>query len=90
MHGLSHGYGPAVAHTDGITLIGAAVDAGITLFDTAQIYGPFTNELNRLGLMEAMVAASGTSRTVEEYVAYAQAMLAFIAGHGTATRYWVS
>jgi len=29
------------------------------LFDTAQIYGPFTNELNRLGLMEAMVAASG-------------------------------
>ena len=42
--GLSHGYGPAVDEQDGIALIRAAVDLGITFFDTAQVYGPFTNE----------------------------------------------
>jgi aryl-alcohol dehydrogenase-like predicted oxidoreductase len=42
--GLSHAYGPAVDEQDGIALIRAAVDLGITFFDTAQVYGPFTNE----------------------------------------------
>jgi aryl-alcohol dehydrogenase-like predicted oxidoreductase len=42
--GLSHGYGPAVDHEDGVAVIRAAVDRGITFFDTAQMYGPFTNE----------------------------------------------
>ncbi len=42
--GLSHGYGVAVDHEDGVALIRAAVDQGVTLFDTAQVYGPFTNE----------------------------------------------
>ena len=42
--GLSHGYGPAVDDRDGIALLQAAVDAGVTFFDTAQVYGPFTNE----------------------------------------------
>ena len=42
--GLSHGYGPAVDDQDGIALIRAAVDQGVTFFDTAQVYGPFTNE----------------------------------------------
>lgn len=42
--GLSHGYGPPVSHQDGIALIRAAVDRGVTFFDTAQVYGPFTNE----------------------------------------------
>ncbi|MEQ7129231.1 aldo/keto reductase [Actinopolymorpha sp. B11F2] len=42
--GLSHGYGPAVDQQDGIALIRAAIDLGITFFDTAQVYGPFTNE----------------------------------------------
>lgn len=42
--GLSHGYGPAVAEADGIALLRDAVDAGVTFFDTAQVYGPFTNE----------------------------------------------
>ena len=42
--GLSHGFGPAVDQKDGIDLIRAAVDSGVTFFDTAQIYGPFTNE----------------------------------------------
>jgi aryl-alcohol dehydrogenase-like predicted oxidoreductase len=42
--GLSHGSGPAVGQHDGIALIRAAVDLGITFVDTAQVYGPFTNE----------------------------------------------
>jgi aryl-alcohol dehydrogenase-like predicted oxidoreductase len=42
--GLSHGYGPAADTSDGIKLIRAAVDKGVTFFDTAEVYGPFTNE----------------------------------------------
>ena len=42
--GLSHGYGPAVDKQVGISLIRSAVELGITFFDTAEIYGPFTNE----------------------------------------------
>jgi aryl-alcohol dehydrogenase-like predicted oxidoreductase len=42
--GLSFGYGPAVDRQAGIDLIRAAVERGVTLFDTAQVYGPFTNE----------------------------------------------
>jgi aryl-alcohol dehydrogenase-like predicted oxidoreductase len=42
--GLSFGYGPATDKNDGIRLIRAAVDAGVTFFDTAECYGPFTNE----------------------------------------------
>ena len=41
--GLSHCYGLDIAEQDGIDLIGAAVDLGITFFDTAQVYG-FVNE----------------------------------------------
>jgi aryl-alcohol dehydrogenase-like predicted oxidoreductase len=42
--GLSDGYGKAVEQQDGIALIREAVDLGVTFFDTAQVYGPFTNE----------------------------------------------
>src|ERR1700719_3224469 len=42
--GLSFGYGPAVNRQDGIALIRAAVERGVTFFDTAEIYGPYTNE----------------------------------------------
>ncbi len=42
--GLSFGYGPATDKRQAIELIRAAVDEGVTLFDTAEIYGPFTNE----------------------------------------------
>jgi aryl-alcohol dehydrogenase-like predicted oxidoreductase len=42
--GLSFGYGPATDRREGIALIRAAVERGITFFDTAEIYGPFTNE----------------------------------------------
>ena len=42
--GLSFGYGPAVNKQQGIELIRAAFERGVTFFDTAEAYGPFTNE----------------------------------------------
>src|SRR5213080_464551 len=42
--GLSFGLGPAVDKKEGIALIQAAVERGVTFFDTAEVYGPFTNE----------------------------------------------
>src|SRR5690606_25922368 len=42
--GLSFGLGPAVDRREGIALIREAVERGVTFFDTAQVYGPFTNE----------------------------------------------
>src|SRR2546427_1709260 len=42
--GLSFGYGPAVDKQQGISLIRAAVERGVTFFDTAEVYSPFTNE----------------------------------------------
>ncbi len=42
--GLSVGYGPAVDKEQGIALIRAAVERGVTFFDTAETYGPFANE----------------------------------------------
>ena len=42
--GISFGYGPAVTRDEGIAIMRAAVDSGVTFFDTAEAYGPFTNE----------------------------------------------
>ena len=42
--GISFGYGPALDRQQGIAIIRAAVERGITFFDTAEVYGPFTNE----------------------------------------------
>lgn len=42
--GMSQGYGPLPDRNDAIGLIRAAVDCGVTFFDTAEVYGPFTNE----------------------------------------------
>ena len=42
--GLSFGYGPASDKQDAIKLIRSAVDKGVTFFDTAEAYGPYTNE----------------------------------------------
>src|SRR5579862_5287765 len=42
--GMSFGLGPAIDKQDGISLIRAAVERGVTFFDTAEVYGPFTNE----------------------------------------------
>jgi aryl-alcohol dehydrogenase-like predicted oxidoreductase len=41
---LSSGYGPAAERGDAIALIRAAVERGVTLFDTAEVYGPYINE----------------------------------------------
>ncbi|MEZ4895518.1 MAG: aldo/keto reductase [Saprospiraceae bacterium] len=43
--GMSFGYGPAADKAEMIKLMHAAVDNGVTFFDTAEVYGPFTNEL---------------------------------------------
>ncbi len=42
--GMSFGFGPAMDKQEGIKLIRAAVERGVTFFDTAEVYGPFTNE----------------------------------------------
>jgi len=42
--GMSFGYGPAKDKSEMISVIRAAVELGITFFDTAEVYGPFTNE----------------------------------------------
>ncbi len=42
--GLNHGYGVAVARREAVALLHAAVERGVTLFDTAEAYGPFVNE----------------------------------------------
>jgi len=42
--GMSHGLGPAGDHDEMVALIRTAVEAGVTLFDTAEVYGPFVNE----------------------------------------------
>ena len=42
--GMSYGYGPAADKQEMIALIRTAVERGITFFDTAEVYGPFTNE----------------------------------------------
>src|SRR6202007_2287778 len=42
--GMSFGFGPAMDKQEGISLIRAAVDRGVTFFDAAEVYGPFTNE----------------------------------------------
>ena len=42
--GLSHAMGPATDKQEAIRLIRSAVERGVTFFDTAQVYGPFTNE----------------------------------------------
>jgi aryl-alcohol dehydrogenase-like predicted oxidoreductase len=42
--GISFGYGPATDRAEGIDIIRAAVDRGVTFFDTAEAYGPFANE----------------------------------------------
>src|SRR5271155_3506301 len=42
--GLSFGYGPATEKSEAIKLIRTAFERGVTFFDTAEVYGPFTNE----------------------------------------------
>ena len=41
---VSFGYGPAIDKQEAISLLRSAVDQGVTFFDTAELYGPYTNE----------------------------------------------
>ena len=43
--GMSGFYGPPKPESDLVTLIHHAINAGVTFFDTSDIYGPFTNEI---------------------------------------------
>src|SRR6266576_580341 len=42
--GMSYGYGPAGDKKEMVSVIRSAVERGVTFFDTAEVYGPFTNE----------------------------------------------
>lgn len=42
--GISQSYGQPLRRADGVAIIRSAVDAGVTFFDTAEVYGPYTNE----------------------------------------------
>src|ERR1700744_1018356 len=42
--GLSHGFGPPTEKQEAIKVIRTAAERGVTFFDTAEVYGPFTNE----------------------------------------------
>src|SRR6266481_1614341 len=42
--GLSFAYGPAMEKKEAVSLLRAAVECGVTFFDTAEVYGPFTRE----------------------------------------------
>jgi aryl-alcohol dehydrogenase-like predicted oxidoreductase len=42
--GLTYAYGPATERSTAIALLRAAVERGVTFFDTAEVYGPYTNE----------------------------------------------
>jgi aryl-alcohol dehydrogenase-like predicted oxidoreductase len=64
--GMSYGYGPAKDEQEMISLLRSAVDLGVTFFDTAEVYGPFTNEVlvgKALSpLREQVVIATATSK----------------------------
>jgi aryl-alcohol dehydrogenase-like predicted oxidoreductase len=59
--GLSFAYGPALEKQATIALIRAAVERGVTFFDTAEAYGPFTNE-EVVGSKPNLVAIATRSR----------------------------
>jgi len=42
--GISQSYGRPSSRNDGVAIIRSAVDTGVTFFDTAEVYGPYTNE----------------------------------------------
>ena len=62
--GLSSGYGPAVEKQQGIALIRGAFDRGVTFFDTAEVYGPYTNEELVGGSAHALSRPGGDRKQV--------------------------
>ena len=63
--GLTGAYGDAANRRDAIALIHAAVERGVTLFDTAEAYGPFTNEELEINDAASKIAVQG-ARLPEE------------------------
>src|SRR6185437_15709026 len=59
--GISQSYGTPLSREDGVKLIRDAVDRGITFFDTAEVYGPFTNE-EVVGEASARCATASSSQ----------------------------
>ena len=75
--GLSYGYGPATEKNEAIKLIRTAYERGVTFFDTAEAYGPYTNEelvgeavepfrksvviATKFGFKEGVVSKAGTA-----------------------------
>jgi aryl-alcohol dehydrogenase-like predicted oxidoreductase len=67
--GMSFSYGPTPQKREMISLLGSAVEHGVTFFDTAEAYGPFTNEeLVGKGLApfrdDVVIATSSGSRSI--------------------------
>jgi aryl-alcohol dehydrogenase-like predicted oxidoreductase len=85
---MSGGYGPAGDKQQMISVIRAAVERGVTFFDTAQVYGPFSNEELvgealapfRGQVVIATKSASSSSTTVR------RVQLAWIAGQRTSSK----
>jgi aryl-alcohol dehydrogenase-like predicted oxidoreductase len=69
--GLSFGYGLATDRQEAIALIRAAVERGITFFDTAEVYGAFTNEEHRLEENFGAAAVELSSDDLREIVSAA-------------------
>jgi aryl-alcohol dehydrogenase-like predicted oxidoreductase len=63
--GMSFGYGPPADKNEMISLIRTAVDRGVTFFDTAEVYGPLTNE-ELVGEALAPVRSQFTARSNEQ------------------------
>jgi aryl-alcohol dehydrogenase-like predicted oxidoreductase len=55
---MSFGYVDAASEDDPATVIGRALDLGVTMFDTADMYGPFTNEVHERGAAGARARAT--------------------------------
>src|SRR2546425_1168464 len=64
--GMSFGYGPAADKQEMIALLRSAVDRGVTFFDTAEVYGPFTNE-ELLGEALSPFRGKGVTAVQSEY-----------------------
>jgi aryl-alcohol dehydrogenase-like predicted oxidoreductase len=67
--GLSFGYGAATDKQQAISLIRSAVERGVTFFDTAEIYGPLTNE-ELVGKALAPFRVPGGYRAMNDRVAW--------------------
>ena len=59
--GLDFSYGHRVSREEGVALIRQAAERGVTFFDTAEVYGPFTNE-DMVGDLDALASAAEGTR----------------------------